>query len=194
VFVSLLGEMRPQVVLEERILLQRMENANFEVLLRRKSFLMVEAVSVVPFNFLELLVPFLVVVIVRGFDICPVVQPQRFDWLSLGQERLLPVKFIFTHVFLGHLWLLAQVELGMEVLEIGLRVESPLVEEETDVLQSRFLVHVFDEALANTVPVVLMVEVAIHILNTPPHPRVPALSDSLLMHQITGGKLHLLNF
>ena len=57
------------MVLEERILLKRMENANFEVLLRRKSFLMVEAVSVVPFNFLELLVPFLVVVIVRGFDI-----------------------------------------------------------------------------------------------------------------------------
>jgi len=52
---------------------------------------------------------------------------------------------------------------------------------------------VFDESLADAVPIVLVVEVAVHEFNAALHPRVVALSSPLLMLQIASRDLHLLD-
>lgn len=51
----------------------------------------------------------------------------------------------------------------------------------------------FDEALTNTVPVMLMVEEIVHELDTVGHPWIPVFGNILIMLEVTCGNLHLLD-
>ena len=146
---------------------------------------------VVPVDFLKSFAKVVCPNIRVSFQLRSIIKPERLHWVYFVNEGLLPVEALVSDICLCGLGLLKQVLAGVEVLRVGLRVEDPLIQQETDVFQSCLLVHVAGKALPNLVSVVLPISITVHVLHARRNPSVVPLCLLLLVSQIRRGQLEL---
>ncbi len=108
------------------------------------------------------------------------------------QVVVLPVQINISNIFLRYVWLFEHMVVRLEMLNFGFRVQNPLVEQHSDILDSCLLVRMLYKSLSDSVSVMAMVIVCVHVLYSVFDPRVPLLCLDFSIVQVLVCHLKLL--
>jgi hypothetical protein len=126
--LGVLRQMIAQVVLEVRILLERVEQDDFLTLVCRQVINGVVSVVVLPLHLVENLAHIVLLSRSQLVEISLIVKPLGSHGVTVSQVTTLPEQFTFSHILHGDLWLLKQVMLSLEILRVGFRVKGKLID------------------------------------------------------------------
>jgi hypothetical protein len=108
------------------------------------------------------------------------------------QVVVLPVQVDISNIFLRDVWLFEHMVVRLEVLNLGFGVQNPLIEQDADVLDRCLFVCVLHESLSDSVSVMTMVVVGIHVLHSILNPRIQLLCLHFSIVQVLIRHLKLL--
>lgn len=173
------------VVLVIRILLHRVEQSNFILLVRSKRIIRVISLRIIELNFFNDFIHLMLLILLMLFSQLWVVDEVWLLWVHHLQDLTRPSEVLRSIIALRPFGLLVPILSNIVLLpSCSFRFINKLVKSFTDVFEGRPFVHLFQESLPDSGPIVVKVQVIVHVIDFCVHPGVFFFSYTLLFIKV----------